>query len=175
MPRRPVIWVIGAFALGVLAMFFFDAHSGRRRRALVRDKVSHGRRVLRRDMPRVAQKRLRFLGGVAKGVGHNAADLVPHHLRRGVVDDETLVARVRSEALRGDGVKSGEIHVDAYEGCITLRGQLEHPDEIRRIVTAASRIEGVAQVRSYLHLPGTPPPNTAEALVNGHIAETAPH
>jgi hypothetical protein len=170
LPRRPIVWVIGAFALGALMSYFFDSHSGRRRRALIRDKVSHARRVVRRDLPRTAQKRARFLGGVAKGVGHN---VVPHHLRRGAVDDETLVARVRSEALRGDGVKAGEIHVDAYEGCVTLRGQLEHDDEIRRIVQAAGRIEGVTQVRSYLHLPGTPPPNKAEALTNGHMPEPA--
>jgi hypothetical protein len=169
LPRRPIVWVIGAFALGAFLAFFLDSHSGRRRRALVRDKIAHGRRVVRRDVPRIAQKRLRFLGGVAKGVGHNAAELVPHHLRRGAVDDETLVARVRSEALRGNGVRAGEIHVDAYEGCVTLRGQLEDEDEIKRVVAAAGRIEGVSQVRSYLHLPGTPPPNKAEALANGHV------
>jgi hypothetical protein len=173
-PRRPIVWVAGAFALGALLTFLLDSHSGRRRRALIRDKVAHGRRVVGRDLPRIAQKRLRFLGGIAKGVSHNAADIVPHHLRRGTVDDETLVARVRSEALRGHDVKAGEIHVDAYEGCVTLRGQLEHDDEIRRIVVATGRIEGVTQVRSYLHLPGTPPPNKAEALVNGHMPETAP-
>jgi osmotically-inducible protein OsmY len=176
-PRRGrgILMVVGAFALGAMLAYFLDSHSGRRRRALVRDKIAHNRRVIRRDVPRVAQKRLRFLGGLAKGMGHNAADLVPHHLRRGAVDDETLVARVRSEALRGDGIKSGEIHVDAYEGCVTLRGQLEHPDEIRRIVVATGRIDGVVEVRSYLHLPGTPPPNKAEALVNGHMRESIPH
>jgi hypothetical protein len=173
LPRHPIAWVFGAFALGALLTFFLDSHSGRRRRALVRDRVAHGRRVVRRDVPRVAQKRMRFLGGVAKGVGHSAAEMVPHHLRRGVVDDETLVARVRSEALRGDGVKAGEIHVDAYEGCVTLRGQLDHDEEIRRIVAATGRIDGVTQVRSYLHLPGTLPPNKAEALINGHMPESA--
>ena len=29
-------------------------------------------------------------------------------------------------------------------------------------------VDGVTDVRSYLHLPGTPPPNKAESLTNGH-------
>ncbi len=170
-PRGRMTAIFGAFALGALLAYFFDAHSGRRRRALVRDKFAHARRVFRRDLLRMAQKRARFFGGVARGVGHNAADFVPHHLRHEFVDDETLVARVRSEALRADGIKAGEIHVDAHEGVVTLRGQLEHPEDIRRIVMAAERIEGVSQVRNYLHLPGTLPPNKADAFTNGYAVQ----
>lgn len=167
--RGRVSALFAVFALGALLMYFFDTNSGRRRRALVRDKLAHGKRVFRRDVPRIAQRRTRFLGGVARGVRHHAAGMAPH--RRGHVDDDTLVARVRSEVLRRASVKAGEIHVDAYEGCVTLRGQLEHEDEIRRIVEATGRIDGVTQVRSYLHLPGTPPPNKAEAMENGHIPQ----
>jgi hypothetical protein len=167
-PRGRMTAILLSFALGALLVYFFDAHSGRRRRALVRDRITHARRVVRRDVPRNVQKRTRFLGGVARGVRHNAAELVPHHLRRTHIDDDTLVARVRSEALRGGGIRPGEIHVDAYEGCVTLRGQLEREGEIAAVVRAVGRIEGVAEVRSYLHLPGTYPPNKAASLVNGH-------
>jgi hypothetical protein len=59
-------------------------------------------------------------------------------------------------------IKAGEINVEAYDGCVTLRGQLEHPGDIRRLVEATRRVEGVREVRSYLHLPGTLPPNKAE-------------
>jgi hypothetical protein len=168
MPRGRIATIIAALAAGWALAFFLDSHSGRRRRALVRDKLAHSRRVVSRDIPRAARRRLRFAGGLARRVQHGATEMVPHHLRHGYVDNETLVARVRSEALRGDGIKSGEIHVDAYEGCVTLRGQLDAPDKISRIVAATSRIDGVTEVRSYLHLPGTLPPNKAEALVNGH-------
>ena len=33
--------------LGALAMYLFDPQQGRRRRALVRDQITHARRVLR--------------------------------------------------------------------------------------------------------------------------------
>jgi hypothetical protein len=147
-------------------MYYLDASSGRRRRARVRDRLSHMRRVFTRNMPERIERRGRFFGGIAKGVRHNAAEFLPR--RHAHVDDETLVARVRSEVLRNTHIKAGEIHVDAYEGCVTLRGQLEEPSDIRRMVERARHVEGVNEVRSYLHLPGTPSPNKAEAY-NGNV------
>ena len=104
--------------------------------------------------------------GVARGVRHDAAELIPH--RHGHVDDERLVARVRSEVLRRADVPTRDVHVDVYEGCVTLRGQLQTVAEIERVVDRTRRVDGVTEVRSYLHLPGTPPPNKAESLINGH-------
>jgi osmotically-inducible protein OsmY len=80
----------------------------------------------------------------------------------GYADDDTLVARVRSEVLRDSRYKSGEIHVDAYEACVTLRGQIDGESDLRRLVEAARRVPGVRDVRSYLHLPDEPPPNMAD-------------
>jgi len=151
----------GAF-VGLLAMFYFDPASGRRRRALVRDKFARVRHIFTRDVPRRIEKRARFFGGVARGVGHETAGLVLHDGHHVDVDDETLVARVRSEALRNSNVKSGEVNVEAYQGAVTLRGQIEHPGDIRRLIEATRRVDGVREVRSYLHLPGTLPANKAE-------------
>lgn len=78
-------------------------------------------------------------------------------------DNETLVARVRSEVLRDGRTKAGELHVDAYEGCVTLRGQIDGQAEIDRLVRVTREIDGVREVRSYLHLPGTLPPNKAQS------------
>jgi osmotically-inducible protein OsmY len=168
-PRNRFAIAAATFSLGALVMYFFDRASGRRRRALVRDRFAHIRRVLTRDVRRAAERRGRFVRGVARGVRHDAADLIPHGYRR--VDDDTLVARVRSEVLRRADVPSGDIHIDVYEGCVTLRGQLGTDDEIHRVVERTRRVDGVADVRSYLHLPGTPPPNKAESLSNGHVPE----
>jgi len=157
---------VGAASIGAAAMYCLDPHSGRQRRALVRDRLAHVRRVITRDVPKVALRRGRFLHGVAKGVRHAAVETLPH--RHAHADGETLMARVRSEVLRGAGVKAGEIHVDAYEGCVTLRGQLEQAGDIQHIVDAPKRVEGVTEVRNYLHLPGELAPNKAGALGNGH-------
>jgi hypothetical protein len=167
--RRPrmhaAAWpsLVVALGAGALAMYYFDPSQGRRRRALVRDRFAHYGHLLGDHMPRRIEQRGRFFRGVAKGVTHDAARLVGRNGHGAVVDDETLVARVRSEALRDARVKAGEIHVDAYEGCVTLRGQLEGESDIRRIIDATRRVEGVASVRSYLHLPDDPPPNKAES------------
>jgi osmotically-inducible protein OsmY len=152
--------LVGA-AAGALAMYYMDPNQGRRRRALVRDKMAHFKNVMTRSVPERAGKRARFFGGVAKGVGHNAMELVRPENGR-YEDDETLVARVRSEVLRHPRFKPGEIHLDAYEGCVTLRGQLDDPQDIRKLVSDTKHVEGVREVRSYLHLPDSPPPNKAE-------------
>jgi hyperosmotically inducible periplasmic protein len=165
-PRGRLTVAALAFSIGALVMYLFDRNSGRRRRALVRDRFTHVRRILTRDVRRAAKRRGRFVKGVARGVRHDAAELLPH--RHAHVDDETLLARVRSEVLRRAEVPPGDIHVDVYEGCVTLRGQVDGEADIRRVVDATRRIDGVTDVRSYLHLPGTPPPNKAEAMANGH-------
>jgi osmotically-inducible protein OsmY len=165
-PRGKITIAVAAFSIGALLVYFFDRASGRRRRALVRDKVAHMRRVVTRDTRRAVSRRGRFFRGVARGVRHDAAELLPHRHAR--IDDDTLVARVRSEVLRRASVPAGDVSVDVYEGCVTLRGQLDSESEIRRVVDATRHLDGVADVRCYLHLPGTPPPNKAEAMANGH-------
>ena len=105
--------------------------------------------------------------GVARGIVHETTDALPFN-GHPPVDDETLVARVRSEVLRDDHIKAGEINLDAYEGCVTLRGQLAHADEIRRLVNETAHVDGVREVRNYLHLPGTPPPNMASVYTRSN-------
>jgi hypothetical protein len=153
--------ILGGVGLGALLMYYFDRASGRRRRALVRDQVVHLFHVVTRRVPDRIEQRGRFFRGVARGLRHEAAGVVLNG-RESAVDDETLVDRVRSEVLGARGIKAGEIHLDAYEGAVTLRGQLQYPDEIRRLIEDTSRVEGVRRVRSYLHLPGTLAPNKAE-------------
>lgn len=155
-----LLWVDG-FIAGLLVMYYLDPHQGRRRRALVRDKAVHLRHRVTRDLPKTVERRGRFFRGVAKGVGHHAADMVLPN-GQSLVDDDTLVSRVRSEVLRDHEIKAGEILVDAYEGEVTLRGQLEHAEDIRELVDRTKHVAGVRSVRSFLHLPGTPPPNKAE-------------
>lgn len=163
---------IASLSVGALVMYYLDPALGRRRRALVRDQFAHTKRVFTHDLPRRAEKRGRFFRGVARGVRHNAVSPLRngHHAD---TDDETLVDRVRSEVLRGRGINAGEIHIEAYEGAVTLRGQLQHPEQIRRLIEATGEVEGVQRVRSYLHLPGTIAPNKAEIYDLEHAPYTS--
>lgn len=162
--RSPFSWLLAAAATGAAMMYYLDPSAGRRRRALVRDRLAHWRKVATRRVPQTLERRGRFLAGRARGVRHDAASMVQrngHH--HALVDDETLAARVRSEVLRDRDIKAGEIHLEAYEGCVTLRGQLDDHAEILHIIEGTRHVDGVREVRSYLHLPGTLPPNKAEA------------
>jgi hypothetical protein len=159
-PRLGLPMLLVGASIGALMMFALDPQQGRRRRALMRDRLAHMKNVMTRDVPARAGKRGRFFRGVAKGIVHETTEVLPFNGHR-LVDNETLVARVRSEVLRDEQIKAGEIHLDAYEGCVTLRGQLEHPESIRRLVHDTAHVEGVREVRNFLHLPGTPPPNKA--------------
>jgi hypothetical protein len=154
--------ILAAASVGALAMYLLDPGQGRRRRALARDQFAHAGHAFEHARRRM-NRRGRFLRGVAKGVGHDAAHLVRHDGHYPLADNETLVARVRSEVLGDERLKAGEIHVDAYEGCVTLRGQLPDVEAVRRVINAVKHVEGVVEVRSYLHLPGEIPPNKAEA------------
>src|SRR5450759_2178373 len=60
-PRGRIALAAGAVSIGAAAMYYLDPHSGRRRRALVRDRLAHSRRVITRDVPKVAERRGRFL------------------------------------------------------------------------------------------------------------------
>jgi BON domain len=160
---RSAMPVVACAAAGALAMFYLDPQQGRRRRALARDRVAHVAHIFRRDLPHSVERRGRFLRGKVRGIGHEAAELAHINGRHDYVDDETLVDRVRSEALREAGVPPGRINVDAYEGCVTLRGQLDSEEDIDRLISDTRRVEGVREIRSYLHLPGTLPPNKAQS------------
>jgi hypothetical protein len=41
-----IIRVLGALSIGALAMYFFDPVSGRRRRALLRDQMTHAQKEI---------------------------------------------------------------------------------------------------------------------------------
>lgn len=102
----------GLVALGAGLMYMLDPNAGRRRRAITRDKAA---KFARRSAER-AQALAQHAADRAKGV--IAESHVPDHEW---VDDQTLVARVRSELGRVVS-HPGSLHLDAVDGCVTLRG-----------------------------------------------------
>lgn len=82
-------------------------------------------------------------------------------------DDRTLVDRVRSEALGRMPALGHRVSLDARDGVVTLRGQLDNAEEIEHLTKAVRRVPGVVGVESLLHLPGEAAPNKAAALHSG--------
>lgn len=111
------------------------------------------------------------LGAVLAAIG---AWLVADHRRRAVAlgrarglvakahpkhyDDATLKDKVESELFRDEQEVKGSISVNAQEGVVQLRGELPSQDLIDALVVRTRQIDGVREVESLLHLPGTEAP-----------------
>lgn len=73
-------------------------------------------------------------------------------------DDVTLARQVESELFRDEHVPKGQINVNAENGKIYLRGQVEQPEMIRDLEQRARSVHGVNDVENLLHLPGSEAP-----------------
>lgn len=128
-----------AAALGATSAFMFDPQQGRRRRALVRDKVVRGLNDGRRFAD-AAHKDLRWR---AQGVAARARSL-----RGAPVSDDVLCARVQSKIGRYSS-HPGAIEVAALDGRVVLAGDILQR-EIDRVVDAARSVSGVQHVDNQL-------------------------
>jgi osmotically-inducible protein OsmY len=93
---------------------------------------------------------------VAHRVFEAAAQLTPNAHRPPDLNDATLAKKVESEIFREREAPKGHVDVNAESGVVYLRGQVDNADQIRALVEAAARVEGVTAVENLLHLPGGP-------------------
>ena len=134
-------------ALGGTLAWFFDPANGRRRRAVTRDRLlAFVRRGARRT-----ERLGRHMVSDAHGLKQKAAHL---HDEPKAYDDATLKSKVESELFRPADVPKGKIDVNAQNGVIQLRGEVDSPELIDELVERARKIQGVRDVESLLHLPG---------------------
>ncbi|HEY3083251.1 MAG TPA: BON domain-containing protein [Chloroflexota bacterium] len=141
---------------GGLLVYFLDPQGGRRRRAMARDRLGAQFRHTGRRLARTG----RGVGAWGYGVSQRAT----HPRFAGEpVDDVALVDRVRAEMYR-HGVAREHLSINAARGIVELRGQVGSRDDIGRVESLVRRVPGVYDVHNYLHTPGTPAPNKADAL-----------
>jgi osmotically-inducible protein OsmY len=99
----------------------------------------------------------RRAAGTARGALHSAAAT----MRGGrSYDDTTLVHRVESEIFRPADAPKGKVSVNAADGVVELRGEVD-VEQIARLGKAAKAVSGVRDVHNLLHVPGTPAPHAA--------------
>ncbi len=144
--------MLASFLGGALTMFLLDPRMGKRRRALFRDKGVLGYHFLIRRLPSATRKRGVWVRDRVRGMGYELRHAVGRDGHR-ATDDVELAQRVRTEVFRDPAIPDGAVNVDAYEGVVTLRGELPTPEMIHEMVRRTERVEGVRQVRSLLHLP----------------------
>jgi osmotically-inducible protein OsmY len=128
--------LIGGAGLGAALMYIFDPDRGKRRRALIRDKVE----AAGNKLSDTADKMQRDLRNRAYGVVAEAKSLFRHD----EVTDDVLVDRVRSRLGRIPG-HIGAFDISAEDGVVTLRGQIL-ADELPRVLRAARFVRGVKEI-----------------------------
>lgn len=148
-----LIWlgvgVVAGVALGVL----LAPASGRRSRALVRDKLSKAGHEAG-DLGVAAKKKAADISHRAAGLAHDIKEKVKPSPDD--ADDATISDRVRTELGRLPAAgQLGRINVDVCEGVATLRGPVVD-EATRAAVEAAVRgVKGVKAVKSTLLVEST--------------------
>jgi hypothetical protein len=150
--------LVGAAAVlgvlfGAVAEYLLDPARGHARRAGLRERSAAAGRRSVKQVKRTAVRRAAYVRGRAHRVGHK---LTPSHPP---ADDRTLVDRVRSEVFGHRRFGRLSVNVDAFDGVVTLRGQLDDQDTIRDLEAAVRKVQGVRRVENLLHTPETVAPN----------------
>lgn len=132
-------WLAG-IAVGALAMYIADPSEGRRRRALLQDKMSsYSSRAQHLVEGRVRDARNRLTGLQAEAMRMMSAPQAKP------IDNHVLEARVRSRVARAFP-QIGEISVDADAGMVTVSGDIGLEDEAP-LLAMVEAIPGVEAVR----------------------------
>jgi osmotically-inducible protein OsmY len=65
---------------------------------------------------------------------------------------------VETIVFRDPAVPKGDLNINAENGTVFLRGQVESSELVEELGKRVRRISGVRQVENLLHLPGMPAP-----------------
>jgi hyperosmotically inducible periplasmic protein len=144
--RNQVPIYLSAAMGGAALAYFLDPQSGRRRRHQTRDQLLS----LARQGTKRARKLVHHASADAAGTARRAA----HALRKpeGVeLDDATLVDKVESIVFRKHDVPKGQININAENGVVFLRGQVEDPGLVETLETRVRKVRGVKDVENLLH------------------------
>ena len=132
--------------IGTGLMFLLDPDRGKRRRALLRDKMVWASRKVAEG----CQGTTLDLRNRAQGVIHG----VQSRFSSAPVDDATLVERVRSKLGRLVS-HPGSIHVTVQDGIVTFSGSTVAGEAIK-LLKGVKRIPGVREVVTYLETQAEP-------------------
>jgi len=130
--------------LGALIAYFFDPQSGRSRRAEARQRVPA---VFRRTTAKAGQAG-RAASSQATAVKAKAAHR--KEAEKPQPDDVTLARKVETEIFRDAEVPKGKINVNAENGKVVLRGEVDEPSLIEDLEQRTKKVQGVREVENLL-------------------------
>jgi hypothetical protein len=148
---RPLTFFLAASAAaGAALAYFLDPSAGRRRRHTTRDRgLKLGRRGANRG-----RRFARHASAEAVGRVRRVARALPRS--REEPDDVTLAHKVESILFRDRDVPKGQININAEEGVVFLRGQVDRPELVGELEARVRAVKGVRAVENLLHVPGQP-------------------
>jgi osmotically-inducible protein OsmY len=129
--------------LGALIAYFFDPQNGRSRRAEARQRVPA---MFRRTTAKAGQ------AGQAASSQATAMKAKATHRKEAEKpqpDDVTLARKVETEIFRDADVPKGKINVNAENGKVVLRGEVE-PSLIEDLEKRTKKVQGVREVENLL-------------------------
>ncbi|MEP6909489.1 MAG: BON domain-containing protein [Actinomycetota bacterium] len=138
--------------LGALIAYFFDPQTGNRRRALARERIPA---MFRRSSERVEK------AATAVTSEANATKAKVAHRKEAEKpqpDDVTLARKVETEIFRDAEVPKGQINVNAENGKVVLRGEVDKPAMIKDLEKRTRKVQGVTEVENLLHTPESAAP-----------------
>ena len=141
---------LGISAAIAALTYFFDPQNGARRRNVTRDRVL----AFFRQGGRKAEQAGRAAASEAYGLKQKATHLKEEEKPQ--PDDVTLARKVETEIFRDAEVPKGQINVNAENGKIVLRGEVEKPEMIKDLEKKTKKVQGVTEVENLLHTPGSP-------------------
>lgn len=137
-------------AFGALLAYFFDPDNGRRRRAMAQQRIP--------ALFRNASKKAGSVGGAATAQATAMKQKATHikEEEKPQPDDVTLARKVETEIFRDSDIPKGRINVNAENGKVVLRGEVEQPELISDLEKRTKKVQGVQEVENLLHVPGSP-------------------
>lgn len=132
-------------ALAGALMYFFDRENGKRRRHMAADRTAG---FFRRKARILDHGRKR-----AVSAGYGAVQKAKHRSEeaKSQPNDATLKAKVESEVFRDARVPKGRVDVNAENGVVYLRGEVDSLDMVAELEAATRKVHGVRGVENQLH------------------------
>jgi len=144
--RNQVPFFISAAMGGAALAYFLDPQNGRRRRHQSRDQLLS----LVRHGTKRGRKLVHHAASDAAGQARRAA----HAIRPSAeveLDDATLVDKVESIVFRNHDLPKGQININAENGVVFLRGQVDRPELVETLEARVRKVQGVKGVENLLH------------------------
>ena len=147
-PARIAVFVCGA-TTGLAVMYLLDPQQGKRRRHVLRDRVTARMRRAARE----GERKARYSAGKARGA---VADATSPGRDSSELNDPALAAKVESELFRPPDAPKATVDVNVERGVVYLRGEVASEDQVQDLIQRAQRVDGVVRAESLLHLPDEP-------------------